>query len=142
MTVWADTQMADTRTDPEPVQPAVRSVQRTFTEFTFDAAHNSAPHGSMHGHTFRVEVAMTGSPHPKYGWSHNLLEVHKITDELRSKLDHTLLNDIEGLPYASLENVAKWIWNYLKPRLDGLTEVTVRRGFTGQIEGCSYSEQA
>ena len=141
MTVQVDRQIADTRTDAELVQPAIRIMQRTFTEFTFDAAHDSAPHGSMHGHTFRVEVAMVGSPHPKYGWSHNLLEVHKITDEVRCKLDHKLLNEIEGLPYASLENVAKWIWDYLKPRLDGLSEVTVRRGFTGQIEGCSYSEQ-
>ena len=117
-------------------------MQRTFTEFTFDAAHDSAPHGSLHGHTFRVEIAMTGPRHPKYGWSHNLLEVHKITDEVRNKLDHKMLNDIEGLSYASLENVAKWIYDYLKPRLVGLSEVTVRRGFTGQIEGCSYSEPA
>jgi len=117
-------------------------MQRTFTEFTFDAAHDSAPHGGLHGHTFRVEVAMVGSPDPIYGWSHNLLEVHKITDEVRARLDHRLLNEIDGLAYASLENVAKWIWDYLKPRLDGLSEVTVRRGFTGQIEGCSYSERA
>ena len=84
---------------------------------------------------------MVGSRHPTYGWSHNLMDVHKITDEVRDQLDHRLLNEIDGLRYASLENVAKWIWDYLKPRVDGLAEVTVRRGFTGQVEGCSYSER-
>lgn len=135
-----DNETVDVRHCHTGGQPVARTMQRTFTEFTFDAAHNSAPYGGLHGHTFRVEIAMVGPRDPHHGWSHNLLEVHKITEELRRRLDHTMLNDIEGLSCASIENVAKWIWDYLRPRLAGLSEVTVRRGFIGQVEGCSYSE--
>ncbi len=57
------------------------------------------------------------------------------------QLDHKLLNDIEGLPVPSLENVAQWIWKFLNVSLPGLERVELRRGANGNCEGCVYSER-
>lgn len=86
-----------------------------------------------------MQVFLRGEPDPVYGWSHNLYEVEKVVEKVRLKVDHTYLNDIEGLEHPSLENVARWIWGQLSTELDGLDRVVVRRGPDGLAEGCTYS---
>ena len=46
-----------------------------FTEFTFEAAHRLAanvppghPYARLHGHSFKVEVFLRGTPDPETGW--------------------------------------------------------------------------
>ena len=111
----------------------------TLKEFTFEAAHQLPPFSGLHGHSFLVQVLLRGEPDPVYGWSHNLYEVEKVVEKVRLKVDHTYLNDIEGLEHPSLENVARWIWGQLSTELDGLDRVVVRRGPDGLAEGCTYS---
>ena len=107
-------------------------------EFGFEAAHQT-PGATLHGHSFQVEVALTGSRHPVFGWTHDLNEVEPIFAAVRSELDHRYLNDIEGLAIPTIENVARWIWERLQPQLTGLQHVAVRRGTPGHSEGCRYS---
>ena len=38
----------------------------------------------------------------------------------------------------ALENLAQWIWRRLDNQLPGLERITVRRGFAGNSEGCTY----
>ncbi|MGH8570151.1 MAG: 6-pyruvoyl trahydropterin synthase family protein, partial [Gammaproteobacteria bacterium] len=45
------------------------------------------------------------------------------------------LNDIEGLENPTSENLARWIWQRLKPVLSQLTKVVVRETCTA---GCIY----
>ena len=111
----------------------------TLKDFTFEAAHQLPPFSGLHGHSFLVQVFLRGEPDPVYGWSHNLYEVEKVVEKVRLKVDHTYLNDIEGLEHPSLENVARWIWGQLSTELDGLDRVVVRRGPDGLAEGCTYS---
>jgi len=111
----------------------------TFKEFTFDAAHSSPPFEGLHGHTFTVRVSLTGEAHPVYGWSHNLYDVESAFEQVRSEVDHRYLNDVEGLPYPTLENLARWIWTQLDRRLHGVDQVVITRGTPGQMEGCAYS---
>ena len=111
----------------------------TLKEFTFEAAHQLPPFSGLHGHSFLVQVFLRGEPDPVYGWSHNLYEVEKVVEKVRLKVDHTYLNDIEGLEHPSLENVARWIWGQLSTELDGLDRAVVRRGPDGLAEGCTYS---
>ena len=47
-----------------------------FKEFTFDAAHQLAAnvppghiYGGLHGHSFKVEVHVRGTPDQKTGWN-------------------------------------------------------------------------
>ena len=114
----------------------------TFVEFTFEAAHQIPPFSTLHGHSFRVVVFMTGERDPKFGWSHNLYDVDAAISETKRRLHDSYLNEIEGLEVPSLENVAVWIWRQLDPVLPGLDRVVVRRGIEGAGEGCCYSGRA
>jgi 6-pyruvoyltetrahydropterin/6-carboxytetrahydropterin synthase len=55
---------------------------------------------------------------------------------LRERLDHHLLNEIDGLALPTPERLAAWIWRELRPSLPGLVRVTVRRQSEG--ESCTY----
>ena len=52
------------------------------------------------------------------------------------QLDHHYLNDITGLENPTSENLARWIWLQLKPRLPLLCKVVVRETCTS---GCVYT---
>jgi|UniRef100_UPI0013317805 6-pyruvoyltetrahydropterin/6-carboxytetrahydropterin synthase len=113
-------------------------VIEMFREFAFEAAHKTTPDTPLHGHTFKVKVVLTGEPDPVFGWSHDLLEVEPVISALRRKVDHTYLNDIEGLEIPTLENVAGWICRHLDQAIPGVDRVEVRRGLEGAGEGVVY----
>lgn len=115
------------------------AMQQTLTEFGFEAAHHTPGHCGLHGHSFRVELTLSGEPDPVFGWSHDLDEVEPVVDAVRRELDHRYLNEIEGLSVPTLENVARWIWHRLSTRLQGLDCVVVRRGQPGSTQACAYS---
>jgi len=110
----------------------------TFVEFTFEAAHQIPPFSSLHGHTFCVEVWMSGETDPVYGWSANLDEVESVIEGIKAQIDHKYLNDIPGLEVPSLENVARWLHGRLAPHVPGIERIMVRRGAAGHGEGCIY----
>ncbi len=85
-----------------------------------------------------MRVSLTGEPDPVYGWSHNLYDVDAAFEEVRRQIDHKYLNDVDGLAFPTLENLARWIWTQLDSRLHGVDRVVVSRGSPGQIEGCVY----
>lgn len=111
-------------------------------EFRFDAAHflPTAPEGHpyrrLHGHSFRVEVAVAGTPDPATGWLIDFGEIETAFATLRDRLDHHLLNEIAGLAVPTLEILAAWIYGELASALSGLARVTVRRESGG--ESCTY----
>lgn len=110
-------------------------------EFGFEAAHtfaHKAPgheNTRMHGHSFKVEVAMRGTPDPVSGCVVDFEDVGRAIAAVREKLDHHFLNDIPGLGTPSLENLSRWIAEQLKPSLP-VASVTVRRPTLG--ESCRY----
>ncbi|WP_239032022.1 6-pyruvoyl trahydropterin synthase family protein [Paroceanicella profunda] len=110
----------------------------TYKQFTFEAAHQLPPYSGLHGHSFKVSVHISGSPDAKFGWAANLYELERHVEALRLQLDHSYLNDIDGLEDPSLENIAAWIWARLRPDIEGMTHVTLSRGIDGQAEGCVY----
>ena len=111
-------------------------------EFGFEAAHtfDHKPAGHentrMHGHSFRVAVALRGEPDAVTGCVVDFEEVSRALGEVQSVLDHRLLNDIPGLAKPSLENIARWIAERLKAKFPQLERVTVRRPSCG--EECTY----
>ena len=117
-------------------------VLETFKEFTFEAAHRSPPFEGLHGHSFKVQVVFKGPPHPIFGWSHNLYDIDKPLQAVRSRLDHKFLNEVEGLTYPTLENVTRWIYHQLESEIEGLDRVILTRGRDGDVEGCCYSGAA
>jgi 6-pyruvoyltetrahydropterin/6-carboxytetrahydropterin synthase len=119
-----------------------------FYEFAFDAAHRfeHLPEGEkyppghkfrgLHGHSFQVEVALRGTPDARTGFIVDFGDLEQACGALRETLDHSYLNDIDGLAQPSLEHIAAWIWRRLAPRLAGLDRVSVRRDSCRQ--GCNY----
>ena len=99
--------------------------------FQFEAAHKlpnvPADHkcARLHGHSFRVEVVVAGECDPRLGWLMDYADISEACRPLLDQLDHYYLNEIPGLENATSENLAKWIWDRLKPRMPLLVEIAV-----------------
>jgi len=123
-------------------QPAAAAPLELCYTFGFDAAHHfeTMPrkhrYRSLHGHSFRAEVAIRGVPRPPNGFIADFAMIEKACAALHEQLDHRLLNDVPGLETPSLENISVWIWQRLSRRFPGIARVTVRRDSLGQ--SCSY----
>jgi len=107
-------------------------------EFRFDAAHSlphypeGHPNRRMHGHSFRCVVTLEGAADPATGLLRDLDAVEAAVAVVRARLDHHVLNEIEGLGAPTLENLAQFIFAALKPALPELAAVTVIRDSYGQ----------
>lgn len=106
--------------------------------FQFEAAH-LLPHlpknhkcRRLHGHSFRVELVVSGECDPKLGWLMDYADIKAAFKPLWEKLDHHYLNEIPGLENPTSEVVAIWIWKKLKPRLPQLTAVEVAETCTAR----------
>jgi len=112
-----------------------------FTEFNFEAAHRlpNVPAGHkcarLHGHSFRVEIFVSGPVGAQSGWVMDFAEIKRVVKPLQDRLDHYYLNEIEGLENPTSENLARWIWKRLKPDLPQLSQIVVRETCTS---GCIY----
>ena len=112
-----------------------------FKSFTFEAAHllPNVPEGHkcrrLHGHSFRVEVHVSGDVGAETGWVMDFADVKAAFDPIFARLDHRYLNEIAGLENPTSEVLAKWIWRELKPVLPGLSKLVVHETCTA---GCVY----
>jgi 6-pyruvoyltetrahydropterin/6-carboxytetrahydropterin synthase len=79
----------------------------------------------MHGHSYRCEIHVTGPILEPQGWVVDFAEVRRAFEPLRKRLDHNLLNEIEGLDNPTGERIAAWIWAGLAPALPGLSRLVV-----------------
>jgi 6-pyruvoyltetrahydropterin/6-carboxytetrahydropterin synthase len=82
--------------------------------FTFDAAHHMHNHEgkciSLHGHTYRLEVTISGYPDDK-GMSIDFGVIKQIYEErLQEKLDHRYLNETLPPMNTTVENLLVWMW--------------------------------
>ncbi|MEM6900421.1 MAG: 6-carboxytetrahydropterin synthase [Pseudomonadota bacterium] len=100
---------------------------------TFEAAHRlpgrgtGDPYGRIHGHSFKVEARVAGEVQPGEKWVEDLGKLTAALEKVAARLDHQLLNEIEGLSAPTFEVIALWIADKLKPELPGLTQVTISR---------------
>jgi 6-pyruvoyltetrahydropterin/6-carboxytetrahydropterin synthase len=112
-----------------------------FKDFTFEAAHRLprvAPDhkcARLHGHSFRVRVALEGPVDPALGWVVDFAEIGRAAEPLIDALDHRYLNEIEGLDNPTSEELARWLWSRLAPRLPLLARIEIRETCTS---GCVY----
>ena len=117
---------------------------RLVHEFRFEAAHKlpKVPEGHkcarLHGHSFRVELAVEGPVNPDTGWFIDYQRLYDAWMPLHDLLDHNYLNDITGLDNPTSENLAAWVWGRVKPTLPQLVRVTV---FETCDARCEYEGQ-
>jgi 6-pyruvoyltetrahydropterin/6-carboxytetrahydropterin synthase len=113
---------------------------RLVRTFTFEAAHRlqNAPEGHkcarLHGHSFRIEVVCEGEIDEHAGWLVDFADIKRAFDPVLERLDHYYLNEIEGLENPTAENLARWIWTRVKPKLRFLSQITVAETCTSRCE--------
>jgi len=111
-------------------------------EFRFEAAHR-LPHVPpehkcfrMHGHSYRIEVMVSGEVDPRLGWLVDFGEIAaRVEPLLKQELDHRVLNDVPGLENATSEVLAHWLWGRLTPLVPHLAAITVHETCTAR---CTY----
>jgi len=113
-----------------------------FKTFTLESAHRlpNVPAGHkcarVHGHSFRIELHVSGPVDPQLGWVMDFAEIKQAFEPLFQRLDHRYLNDVPGLDNPTSENLARYIWRELKPGLPLLTRVVVHETCTS---GASFA---
>ena len=113
-------------------------MMNVFREFSFEAAHRlpKVPPGHkcarLHGHSFRVEVHVSGEVDEANGMLIDFAEIKSAFAPLHDCLDHNFLNEIPGLENPTSENLARWIWDHLQHELP-LFRVVVRETCTSGV---------
>jgi 6-pyruvoyltetrahydropterin/6-carboxytetrahydropterin synthase len=109
--------------------------------FRFEAAHSlpgttlGGASEEIHGHSFRAEVTVRGTPDAKTGMVVDLGLLDRSMAEVQKLLDHKMLNKVEALGQPTLENLSRFIWERLQ-HAGQLTKVSVHRDSLN--ESCSY----
>ena len=104
---------------------------RLVKEFRFEAAHRlpKVPVGHkcarLHGHSFKIELGIAGPVNEETGWFVDYELVDRAWQPLHQLLDHHYLNEVPGLENPTSENLARFLWERLKPALPDLERVTV-----------------
>ncbi|HWF01131.1 MAG TPA: 6-carboxytetrahydropterin synthase [Caulobacteraceae bacterium] len=110
---------------------------------SFDAAHRlpagpaGGPYTRLHGHSFRVEATVSGAPAPPVGWVADLGALDAALKGACAELDHSLLNDHQGLESPTLEALCAHFAARLADAFPGLCRITVSRPTVG--ESCTLS---
>lgn len=100
-------------------------------EFRFEAAHTlpslPADHKcrQMHGHSFRIDISVEGEVNEEIGWVYDHKRISDAMNPLLEMLDHSYLNDIEGLESPTIERMAAWFWRKIEGQLPGLCEIVI-----------------
>ncbi len=110
--------------------------------FRIEAAHRlpNVPPGHkcarLHGHSFRIEVHVSGEPGAQTGWVMDFADIKTAFAPVFAQIDHHCLNDVDGLENPTSEQLAIWIWRQLKPALPALSKIVVHETCTS---GCVYT---
>jgi 6-pyruvoyltetrahydropterin/6-carboxytetrahydropterin synthase len=112
-----------------------------YKQFNIEAAHRlpNVPNGHkchrLHGHSFHITIHVCGEVGAHSGWVMDFADIKQAFAPLYEQLDHHYLNDIEGLDNPTSENLARWIWQRLKPTLPNLCQIAIQETCTS---GCIY----
>ena len=78
---------------------------------------------------------MEGEVNPRTGWVYDHAEISAVMKPLLQMLDHSYLNDIDGLVNPTIESMAAWFWEKLRPQCPGLCQIVVHETPTAR---CVY----
>jgi len=100
-------------------------------EGNFSSAHNLRGYKGkcedLHGHNWKVEAVVCSNKLDKIGMVMDFKLIKKALADILEKLDHKYLNKIGYFKKVNptSENIARYIYDKLKPRIAQLVSVTV-----------------
>ena len=109
--------------------------------FRFEAAHAlpgttlGEASQEIHGHSFRAEVTVRGTPDPETGMVVDLGLFSRSLADVEKMLDHKFLNRIEALGLPTLENLSRFIFERVQ-HVGHVARVSVHRDSCN--ESCTY----
>lgn len=112
-----------------------------YKQFSIEAAHHlpNVPEGHkcrrLHGHSFQVTIYVGDTLDEQKGWIMDFADIKTAFKPIFEQLDHHYLNEISGLENPTSENLARWIWQRLKPNLPELRQIEIKETCTS---GCIY----
>ncbi len=113
---------------------------RLSKSFRFEAAHDlpTFPEGHkcrrLHGHSFEFDVVVEGEVDPALGYLIDYGQIKQAAEPIVKRLDHYYLNEIDGLENPTSENIARWLYDALKPLLPLLSAIIVYETCTSECE--------
>lgn len=118
------------------------TLQKTFN---FEAAHQLPFHqgkcARLHGHSWQLTVFVQGASLIQTGSSVGMIQDYGdisvvVKPLLESHLDHYYLNETTGLENPTSEEIARWIYEQLDGKINGLVAIGIRETCTAE---CIYS---
>lgn len=137
MSILASSQELSPTTTADQGCSKKMSVCELSQRFFFDAAHTLhrkiETEGSLriHGHTYEASVTVKGCPGAESGMVIDLGFLRTEIARVREMLDHRLLDEVDGLGPATLENLCAFIRKHMETSVSGLCEVMVERRVSG-----------
>lgn len=106
-------------------------MYKLMIETSFSSAHQLRGYKgkceNLHGHNWKVQVYVVSDVLNDIDLVIDFHEIKSLTNEIISKLDHTLINNV--FPFTeknpSSENIAKWIFDSLKEKMSKYTDIKV-----------------
>jgi 6-pyruvoyltetrahydropterin/6-carboxytetrahydropterin synthase len=111
-----------------------------YKDFTFEAAHklpfvpDAHKCSKLHGHSFKVRVSVEDKLN-HMGWVIDYADIKSACEPVIEVLDHSYLNELPELNNPTSENIARWLWNEIQPKLTILSEIEVKETCN---TGCIY----
>ena len=112
-----------------------------YKKYYFETAHfmsqfpKNHKYSQIHGHSYELIIYIEGDIDKKNEWVMDYDKIDRFVEPLLKKIDHNLLNEIEGLDNPTSENIAKWFWLGLKKKVKELVKIEIIRP---RIGGCVY----
>jgi 6-pyruvoyltetrahydropterin/6-carboxytetrahydropterin synthase len=104
----------------DPSNPAAsKLVTRIGRSYRFESAHHLPllPDGhkckNLHGHNYRIDVVLCGALDER-GFVRDFAEIDAEIMPLIKKVDHRLLNEVEGLENPTAEIIAAWFFQRIR----------------------------
>lgn len=105
--------------------------------FHLEAAHwmpgfaKGSPNRRIHGHSYMGEAIFRGKIDPSTGVLMDFGDSKRKLEELVSRYDHHLLNEIPGLENPSSENLARKLFEDIQPLMPNIRAVRILRPSIG-----------
>ena len=89
----------------------------------------------IHGHSFKIIISVKGPVNKQNGFVTDFQDIDDAFSPFKKELDHSYLNNIEGLQNPTSENICIWIWDKIQSSLPNIYKIEIKET---DSTGCIY----